>query len=227
MNIKEIVDKALKESDVQAQDWIVADRLVDVNSEYRIRVEKSVQIGSKVPASSKEAVSETFSVVEGSNTFDRTITDVPVVRVDFMPTGSSRYERVTRDQSRMINGWCFGDIKGFFDEKRVFIENGVGGTLRVTYGRGALTTFDMDDYEDEDPPSPDFLPEVFHPLLWLRPALRQARFYKTDRVKGLEEEVLRLETLFDNHYGRDAVLDSQIVTDEEDASCFGSGYSRR
>lgn len=227
MNIKEIVDKALKESDVQAQDWTVADRLVDVNSEYRIRVEKSVQIGSKIPASSKEDVSETFSVVSGSNVFDRTIADVPVVRVDFMPTGSLRYERVTRDQSRSINGWCFGDIKGFFDEKRVFIENGYGGTLRVTYGRGALTTFDIDDYNDDEPPSPDFLPEVFQPLLYLRPALRQARFYKNDRVKGLEEEVLRLETLFDNHYGRDAVYDSRFVTDEEETGCFGNGNGRR
>lgn len=227
MDIKYIVDKALKESDVQAQDWPVLDRLADVNAEYLIRIEKGVQIGSKVPMSSKEDVSETFTVTEGSNEFDRTIVDVPIQRVDFLATGASRYERVKRDESRMINGYCWGDEKVFFDEKRVFVENGVPGTLRVTYARGAIVTFDMDDYEDETPPSPDFLPEVFRPLLWLRPALRQARFYKKDRVSALEDDVARLEALFDNHYGRDAVLDSQIVTDEQDDSCFGSGYSRR
>jgi hypothetical protein len=227
MDIKYIVDKALKESDVQAQDWPVSERLADVNVEYRIRVEKAVQIGSKIPASAKEDVSETFSVVAGSNEFDRTIVDVPVVRLDFMPTGGSRFEKVTRDQSRSINGWCWGDIRGFFDEKRVFIENGVSGTLRVTYGRGALVTFDMDDYEDETPPSPDFLPEVFHPLLWLVPALAQAEYYKKDRVSALQRQVTRLEALFDNHYGRDAIYDGQIVTDEDDSSCFGNGNGRR
>lgn len=227
MDIKYIVDKALKESDVQAQDWPVLDRLADVNAEYLFRIEKGVQIGSKVPMSRKEDVSETFTLTEGSNEFDRTIVDVPIQRVDFLATGASRYERVHRDESRMINGYCWGDEKVFFDEKRVFVENGVPGTLRVTYARGVIVAFDLDDYEDETPPSPDFLPEVFHPLLWLRPALRQARFYKKDRVSALEDDVARLETLFDNHYGRDAIYDSQIVTDEQDSSCFGSGYSRR
>jgi len=227
MNIKTIVDKALKESDVQAQDWSITDRLVDVNAEYQKLVEKGVQIGSKVPMSRKEDVSETFAVVAGSNDFDRTITDVPVVRVDFMPTGGTRYEKANRDQSRMINGWYCGDLRVFFDEKRVFVEEGYAGTLRVTYARGTIVAFDLDDYNDATPPSPDFLPEVFHPLLWLKPALRQAKFYKKDRAGALEDEVKELQDLFDNHYGRDAVYDSEIVTDESNDSCFGGGNGRR
>lgn len=227
MNIKQIVDKIIKEADIEAHNYSVADRLVDVNAEYLIRVEKAVQIGSKSPASKAEAVSENFTVVDGSNTFTRTIKDVPIVRVDYMPTGGSRFEKVNEDQSRMINGWCFGNQKFFSNEKQVFVENGLAGTLRVTYARGTVAPFTQADYDNATPPSPDYLPEVFHPLLWLQPAMVQAEYYKKDRAASLRAQFERLSELFDNHYGREAVYDGQVVTDEQDEDCFFGGHSRR
>lgn len=214
MNIKEIAIKALKESGVQANDWSIADRIADANSIYLRLIEKSVQIGSKVPISSAEEVSEEFTVVAGSNTFTRTITDVPIVRVDFAYTGSTLFKKVPEDQSREISGWQTGQSRFFANEKQMFVEEGQGGTLRVTYARGGITLFTAAHYELETPPSPDWLPEVYHDLLWLRPAYRQAKKFKKDSAAALVEEINELQTLFDNHYGRDAVQDSSFTTDE-------------
>lgn len=216
MNIKEIAIKALKESGVQANDWSIADRIADANSIYLRLIEKSVQIGSKVPISKAEATSETFTVVEGSNTFTRTIKDVPIVRVDFAYTGSTLYQKVDEDQSRAINGWHTGESRFFANEKQMFVEEGRPGTLRVTYARGGVTLFTAADYDLGTPPSPDFLPETYHDLLWLRPAYRQAKKFKKDSAASLIEEINELQGLFDNHYGRDAVQDLMFSTEEEE-----------
>ncbi len=215
MNIKEIADKALKESDVQANDWTVADRIEDVNSFYLRLLEKSVQIGSKVPISNSEDIDEEFTVVDGSQTFVRTIPDVPIVRVDFQPTGSTQFVKVKEDPTRFVSGWNHGEIRFWANEKQFFVEEGTGGTLRITYARGGVTLFVLADYSLGTPPSPDFLPETFHDLLWLKPSYRQARMYKRDRATGLKEELEDLQLLFDNHYGRDAVQDLSFITEEQ------------
>lgn len=216
MNIKEIAIKALKESGVQANDWSIADRIADANSIYLRLIEKSVQIGSKVPISKAEATSETFTVVEGSNTFTRAIKDVPIVRVDFAYTGSTLYQRLDEDQSREISGWHTGGSRFFANEKQMFVEEGRPGTLRITYARGSVTLFTAADYDLATPPSPDFLPETYHDLLWLRPAYRQAKKFKKDSAAALIEEINELQGLFDNHYGRDAVQDLSFSTEEEE-----------
>lgn len=216
MNIKEIAIKALKESGVQANDWSIADRIADANSIYMRLIEKSVQIGSKSPISAAEATSETFTVVAGSNTFTRTIKNVPIVRIDFAYTGSTLYQQVPEDQSREIAGWQTGETRFFANEKKIFVEEGQAGTLRVTYARGNITLFTAADYDLGTPPSPDWLPETYHDLLWLRPAYRQAKKFKKDNAASLADEITELQTLFDNHYGRDAVQDSSFTTDESD-----------
>lgn len=227
MNIKTIVDKIVKEADIQAANYSVADRLTDVNSIYLRLVEKAVQIGSKIPISKAEANSETFDVVDGSQTFTRTIKNAPIQRVDFMPSGGSYYEKVDEDNSRQINGFCLGDTRFFANEKQIFVEGGRPGTLRVTYARGNVVLFTQADYDNVLPPSPDWLPEEFHDLLWLKPATRQAKFYKKDRAGALEDETNEVQALFDNHYGRNAVHDGQIMTDEDETDCFGFGRNRR
>lgn len=224
MHIKTLVDKIIKEGDIQAQDYSVADRVEDINAEYLLRIEKSVQIGSKIPISKAEATSETFAIVTGSNTLTRTIKDVPIVRLDFKPTGGSYYEPVPVDPGRRINMFCLADQRYFANEKQIFVENGVGGTLRVTYSRGLITLFTAADYALSSAwPSPDFLPEVFHPLLWLKPAMTQAGYYKKDRYPILKAEFERIETLFDNHYGRDSAHDSSFDTSGDDGcGLYGS-----
>lgn len=218
MNIKEVVDRIIVEADVNPAEYTVEARLADVNSEYIILVEKAMQIGSIEPISNAEVLDEVFSIVEGSNTHLRTIKDVPIQRVDYRFDGDSRWCRLELDQTRAINTWCCKDkccdIRFFVNEKQIFIENGRPGEIRVTYVHGNVPLFTMGDYENINPPELDWLPVVFHDLVWLRPALYQAQYYKTNRVNALETRIERLQTLFDNHYGRNAVKNSQISTDE-------------
>jgi hypothetical protein len=216
MNIKEIVDNIIKEADVQANSYSVADRIARVNARYLFYIEKAVQIGSKVPISNAEATSETFTVVAGSNTFTRTISDVPIKRVDFRYENSSYFDGIPYDQSRKISGVNFGEMRFWADEKRVFIEEGYAGTLRVTYDRGAVTLFTVEDYALESGwPSPDWLPETFHDLLWLDPAYVASRKYSKGRSAYLKDERDELRELFNNHYGRESAIDSAFETDTE------------
>lgn len=217
MTITEITDKIIKEADLNPNEYTVADRIVDINTAYSQYVELAVQIGSKEPPSELETFDETFSVVAGSNVFVRTIPNIPIVRVDFAPVGAStnNYCRVTEDYSRAIGTWCTAcGLKFFANEKQIFVEEGQIGTLRVTYARGLITEFDTTDYSSSNPPSPDFLPPVFHPLLWMKPATIQASYYKKDRAAGLSAQLEQLEGLFRQHYARNSAIDSRIITDE-------------
>lgn len=222
MNIKQIVDKIPKEADINPNEYVVADRIDDVNSRLLILIERANQIGSNQPMNDGEDISEDFTVVAGSNAFDRTIKNVPILRVDWRPNNTSRWCRLELDKTRAINTWAYCDIKFFANEKEIFIENGRAGELRVTYSRGEVTLFTVADYNNVTPPSPDILPIEFHDLLWLYPALRQARIYKEDRVAGLEAEVNELQELFDNHYGRNASTESKFRV--ENNCCGGNNY---
>lgn len=223
MNIKQIVDKIPKEADINPNEYVVADRIDDINSRLLILVERANQIGSNQPMNDDGDISEDFTVVAGSNTFDRTIKNVPIQRVDWRPNNTSRWCRLDLDKTRAINTWAYCDIKFFANEKEIFIENGRAGELRVTYSRGTVTLFTVADYSATPAPSPDILPIEFHDLLWLYPALRQARIYKKDRVAGLEVEVKELQELFDNHYGRNASTDSKFRV-EKNNCCGGNNY---
>lgn len=213
MHIKTIVDKIINESQVNARDYSVADRIDDVNQVYLEKVERAVQIGSTVPISAAEDTSEEFTVVAGSNVFTRTIKDVPIIRVDFKYAGGSQYSPVTHDQARLIEGLSIGEQTYFANEKQFFVEEGVAGTLRVTYARGGVTLFTTDDYDlSSDWPSPDYLPTVFQPLLWLYPAYDACR---NKEVKAaLAARIERLDPLFYNHYSRNSAVNSEFVTEE-------------
>lgn len=224
MNIKQIVDKIPKEADINPAEYTVADRISDVNSQYLQLIEKARQIGSIEPISGVETFTESFAIVAGANTLTRTIKDIPIERIDYKPTGASKFRRVNRDISRSLNTWqCLG-MKFFANEKQIFIENGLAGDIRVTYIGGNVTTFTESDYNAGTPPTPTFLPEVFHDLLWLHPALTQAQYYKTDRVNGLTDKVTKLQNLFDNRYGRNAVQTSRFQTGDDYCCDYEDNY---
>jgi len=198
---------------VNARDYSVADRIDDVNQIYLEKVERAVQIGSTVPISAAEDTSEEFTVVAGSNVFTRTIKDVPIIRVDFKYAGNSMFSPVTQDQARLIEGYSIGEQTYFANEKQFFVEEGVAGTLRATYARGGVPLFTVEDYELESAwPSPDFLPTVFHPLLWLYPAYDACR---NKEVKAsLAARIERLDPLFFNHYSRNSTVNAEYITEE-------------
>lgn len=220
MNIKTIVDRIPKEGQINASDYPVASRLVDCKSYYLQLVEKIVQIGSEIPGSdapnATDKTTEEFTVVEGSNSFFRTIPDVPILRVDFAYTGTTLFNPVTKDPRRLIGGLNVGTMRFFGNEKQFFVEEGKAGTMRVTYARGGVTdVFTQANYDlGSGWPSPDFLPEVFHDLLWLKPSI-----YKT-KVKEVKTSLVErydpLWELFVNHYGRDALPEVDMYTDEDE-----------
>lgn len=215
MNIKEIVDRIPKEAQINANDYPVSSRLSDCGSIYLQLIEKGVQIGSTVPLSAGEAVSENFTVVAGSNTFTRTIKDVPIQRVDFSYDGVL-FHPICEDGSRLIGGINVGETRYFANEKKVFVEEGQAGTLRVTYDRGNVTqVFTTANYElGSGWPSPDLLPEVFHDLLWLKPSIWKTKI--SEIRTALQDRHDPLYELFENHYGREATQTSMLVTEEDE-----------
>lgn len=216
MNIKKIADKVYKEADVSLQNYPIADLIDDINEEYLTRVEQATQIGSTEPISNAETISEEFTTVVGSNVFARTIKDTPIVRVDFKHTGASHFETVPEDQTRQINGWLIEDQRFFANEKQFFVEDAHAGTVRVTYAHGEITQFTVADYElASGNPSPDWLDQTFHPLLWLFPAMNAAAKYKPDRYEALKLRFDRLDTLFYNRYARNSATDLMIENGDE------------
>lgn len=215
MNIKEIVDKIPRESQVNANDYPVSSRLDDVGAFYLELIELGVQIGSTVPISSAETNSENFTVVAGSNTFVRTIKDVPIQRVDFS-YDDVLFFSICEDPRRLIGGMNYGEMRFFANEKQFFVEEGRAGTMRVTYARGGVTqVFTQANYDLGSAwPSPDFLPEVFHPLLWLKASIDKTKI--SENRTRLKERHDPLMQLFYNHYNRDAVQESQMVTEEDE-----------
>lgn len=204
MNIKQITDKTIKEAGVRPDEYTVADRIDDQNTEYLKLIELATQIGSKFPMTDGGATSETFSIVAGDQTLTRTIKDTSIVKVEFRYDSNSDWQCLKRDTDRCSN--CFFFMNGKFraNEKQVFLEDAYAGELRVTYERGNITQFTESDYDEVTPPSPDWLPEVFHPLIWMKPSLDMASLYKPDRVAKLTADRDELLVLFRNHYGRDA-----------------------
>lgn len=223
-DIKQIVDKIVIEADLNPSEYTVSQRISDVNDVYLYYIEKAMQIGSSEPISAAENISENFTVVPGSNVFARTKIDIPITRVDFKFAGASTFEKVTDDVTRLIGGFDYGRMKFFADDKRVWVEGGLNGTLRVTYAHGDITLFTEDDYNDSTPPEPEFMPREFRKLLWLNPATVQAEYYKKDRAASLRNQLDRWENLFFNRYKRKSATVGKIVTDEDDNGCAGSNY---
>lgn len=219
MNIKEIVDRIPKEGQINANDYSVASRLSDCGAIYLQLIEHAVQIGSTVPMSAAEDTSEDFTVVAGSNVFTRTIKDVPILRVDFS-YDDVLFFPICEDPKRLIGGMNYGEMRFFANEKQFFAEEGRAGTMRVTYARGGVTqVFTQANYDLGSAwPSPDFLPEVFHDLLWLKPSIWKTKI--SEVRTALEGRHDPLMDLFYNHYGRDALQTSQIVTEEDEGGNY-------
>lgn len=213
MNIKQIIDKIVKEGDINPSEYTVDDRIEDVNSKYLFYVEWAMQIGSTETISNKEVKQEVFTLVNGLNTLIRTIPDNPLYSIEYTSdtviTADTNWTCLEQDT---FSSWCGCGMKIAFDEKQIIIEKGRVGSLRVKYARGVVIPFTSGDYSNITPPSPVWLPVVFHDLLWLEPATIQAEYYKKDRSVSLRNQLTKLEQLFYNHYSRNAVQVSEIKT---------------
>ena len=219
MNIKQIIDKIVKEADVQPNEYPIADRLLDVSQIQLKYVELANQLGSSVPISAGEIFTETFVTVDGFNEFTRTMPDIDIFRVDFQPNSEGDFYRIKSDNGRHKDySWCYTcDLSDCYfqfyaDDKRIFIDEGRVGTIRVTYVRGEVLPFTQTDYDNEEEVL--WIPKQFQDLLWLHPAWRMASYYKPEREQYLRLELEKLEALFVRHYKRNAKIDIKIKTDD-------------
>lgn len=213
MTITEIINKIVKEGDINPSEYTVPDRIADVNSKYLFLVEWAMQIGSTETISNQEVKQEVFTLADGLNTLVRTIPNMPFTSLEYTAdtTITADTNWTCLEQDTPFN-YCGCGMNVSFDEKQIVIEKGRAGSLRVKYARGVVIPFTVGDYSNITPPSPVWLPTVFHDLLWLEPATIQAEYYKKDRAVSLRNQLTRLEQLFYNHYGRNAVQVSEVKT---------------
>ena len=215
MNIKQIVDKIAVEGGFNTSEYSLNNRIDDVNASYFKHIEIARQIGSTQPITDAGEVKvvDNIALTAGNTTYTRTIPDVAIRRVDFKPTGSSRYHRLDIDYSVSVDtydNWC---RRYFADEKYIYIEDlKQDGEMRVTYEGGTVAGFTLANYNAGTPPSPTFLPEVFHPLLWLEPAMNKTALYNNNRHASLKNQYESLYVLFYKHYKRLASKNFKVVT---------------
>lgn len=211
MDIKQIVDKIPKEADINTREYTVADRVADVNTEYLFLIEYARQIGSNIAPTDGGDADEVFTLVQADEqTFTRTITDTSIVKVEYRLDNTQKWRCIDHDPKACENCYAYREMRFAANEKKIIVKDGIVGELRVTYDRPAITLFVEADYSDVTPPAPDWLPETFHPLLWLKPAMTKAGYYKKDRYSVLEAQYTNLFELFDNHYSRHSATDSEF-----------------
>ena len=214
MNIKQIVDKILKEADISGTRYTVADRIDDVNAEMQKLITYATQLGSKFPMTDGTTAYEDFTLVAGDNTFTRTKPDISIIKVEYRQDENTEWQCLDRDTQLCERCFAYLSMRFRADEKTVTVSDALVGEIRVTYERPTITLFTESDYTDPTPPSPTWIPSEFHPLLYLKPALDQARLYKPDRVEKIKADRDEYIELFDAHYRRNATVYATIQSED-------------
>ena len=215
MNIKEIVDKITRVSDVNPNEYKVLHRLEDVNAEYLKLIKVAGIIGAKFPVSNgTDNNYEDFTLVAGDNTFTRTIADRNIQKVKYRVDSNAEWECLDHDEERCKGCYASVNVKFTANQKQIFVEDAKAGDLRVVYDYSGVTLFTQADYDTTPtPPSPDWLDATFHPLLWLRPTILQLD--KHDKKRQTYQDMYdELYELFEMEFDRQSVFDSEIQTDE-------------
>ena len=209
MNIKEIVDKIKTKSDISAKEYTIEERLSDVNEHYHTLIGEMSRYYPVFPASDGSTQKETFTITSPNSVFTRTIVDTSIVRVQYRNDPSQKFRDVYQDTERKegCRGW-------YADAKKIYINEHPDGEIEVTYERSGLVTFTINDYNSTTPPppSPDYLPVEFHPLLWQYPAMTQCSFYNVDRAKAIQFQYETLYEKFISHMKRNQATVTNIVT---------------
>lgn len=211
MNILEISNKASKEAYIPANEWPVASRIEDINTEHRLLKEEAGMIGSKYSIADSSPKYEDFTLVVGDNEFTRTIPNIGIRYVQYRQTSESDWEMMDHEDTPGKNQYWILDMRFTADEKKIQVLDAHAGFVRVTYERSATTDFTTADLDADPVPSPDWLPLEFRDLLWLGPVLMQ--MISEERRTVLTDRYTRIKDLFDLHYGRFATQNSEIEID--------------
>ena len=211
MNILEISNKASQEAYIPANEWPASSRIEDINEEHRLLKEEAGMIGSEFGIADSSPKYEDFTLVVGDNTFTRTIPNIGIRFVQYRESATANWRWLDIDPRPGHNSYYYLDMRFIADEKEITVKDARAGEIRVTYERSATTDFTEADLALGTPPSPDWLPEEFHPLLWLGPVLNQK--IDEDTRKRLTPRYERVKGLFDLHYERFATQTGEIEVD--------------
>lgn len=215
MNIKRITDRIYKEADVNRREYVMEDVIDDVNQEYLFLIEKARQIGPSVPMGDGAAVTQTMTnVTKGETQFSRNIANVGIVKVEYRYVNNEEWQCMDKDDLCATCRKCeVATFRAY--ERDIYITSNVDSIdVRITYDRPLIQKFTVADVSLTTPPEPLFLPEEFHPLLWMKPALTQTGYFKTERYPVLQARYEELFEQFSQHYRRGAQYEAYVETNE-------------
>lgn len=194
-NIVEIVDTIIKEADVNASEYTVADRLKDI---HQTRLELATmmrQAGTDVQV--EHAQAETL--VAGDQSFTKDIPHGQLLRVEYKPTGSidSQYRCLERRRDCQGNlcSVLLGRMKYTEDTLNVYIWEAWEGDLKLTFADDRITEWVEADYTTGTA-EPTELKEVYRKLLFLAQVIRHAGYYSKERYDQLVIEYTELMKAF-------------------------------
>ena len=208
MNILELSDKASVESYLPTNEWPVANRIEDINTEQRLLKEEAGQIGSEQNIADSGDTSEEFTLIAGDNTFTRTILNIGIKFIQYRESATADWRWLDYDSRPGHNTFYHLNMRFTADEKEIVVNDARVGFIKVTYERSSTVDFTVADLSLGTIPSPDWLFSEAHDLLWIGPVLAQK--IDEERRKILIARYDRIKLLFDNHYERFATQDGEI-----------------
>jgi len=212
--IQQILDKIIKESDINPRHYTEEDRLWDVNQEYQELIEEIVQLGAEHSLPFLQQVETVTGVTDFS--FPRAVRFEPIVQVE-QTYSSNPLERdwccMVKDTGCEYGQCCYKGCYSSFraDDTTVFIDDAYTGMIRITYATREFPLFTL-------PADANTIPSAFkghfNRLLILKAAYKRGMKYNPEKARINEEEYRELKEQFRTHYDRRAEFYGEIKVDE-------------
>ena len=212
MNIKEIVDKIIKEADVNPAEYTVADRLDDIHQTRLELVTLARQYGQAI----NKKVAQTETLISGDQSFTKTFVHAEIDKIEYRATGGSENDYICLEKRRdCVGGRCSGGVGNMTyteDTNTVYIWNAQEGELRITYIDDRITKWTEADYTTGTA-TPDELKEVYHALLWMAQVVRHTGYYSKERYEQVRIEYDSLIKKYIDDLKRNVDFHVKIETD--------------
>lgn len=202
MNIKNLVDRIISESDVNPDEYTVVSRLEDIHQTRMELAALTRMAGTDVQTETEQ----TETLVAGDQIFAKSYRHADLIRVEYKPIGSmvSQYRCLDRRVDCTGRGCtvALGQMAYTEDSGNVYIWDGFVGDLKFTYTDDQIVEWVESDYDDEIAEATE-LKEVYQKLLFLAQVVRHAGYYSKERYEQLSIEHDSLFSLFKKDLGYD------------------------
>lgn len=182
MNIKQIVDKIIKEADINPSEYTIEDRLEDIH-QTRLELQTRKRLAGM---DTQTKIEQTEVLVDGDQSFAKVYKNAPIIKIEYRSTGGSEQDYICLTKRKdCVGGKCsrhFGTMAYTEDTDNVYIWQGLAGELRVTYADDTITEWVLADYTTGTA-EPTELKKVFHKLLWMEQVLRHTGYYSKERYE--------------------------------------------